>query len=244
MIPQFDTKPQIFLLHLRSLRWRIFTVLFLVGGTTCFFTRYILHLFPGEKTGPRGHVPCGYKSCIRPRGCKLRGHGSYQEKKISTLVFNPQLLRLMKFYPLQELHSPLGKFCSFQQPIPKKNMCMGPYTAELTVTSLYVHSRVDSNTFTVGNPSPESTFTLCQRLWIQPQGCIFPFLLLLIHFIFPTRNCIRHGGVALYIQPLHSPSLCQWVIFSIQALYCPSIACCGEPHLCGQLPKQRTSKPV
>ncbi len=27
---------------------------------------------------------------------------------------------------------------------------------ELTLTSTYVHSRVDSNTFTMGNPMPES----------------------------------------------------------------------------------------
>ncbi len=32
---------------------------------------------------------------------------------------------------------------------------------ELTITSPYVHSRVDSNTFTMGNPIPESTLTLC-----------------------------------------------------------------------------------
>jgi hypothetical protein len=34
---------------------------------------------------------------------------------------------------------------------------------ELTITSTYVHSRVDSNTFTMGNPVTESTLTLCQR---------------------------------------------------------------------------------
>jgi hypothetical protein len=33
---------------------------------------------------------------------------------------------------------------------------------ELTITSPYVHSRVDSNTFTMSNPMPESTLTLCQ----------------------------------------------------------------------------------
>ncbi len=31
---------------------------------------------------------------------------------------------------------------------------------ELTITPPYVHSRVDSNTFTMGNPMPESTLTL------------------------------------------------------------------------------------
>jgi hypothetical protein len=35
---------------------------------------------------------------------------------------------------------------------------------ELTITSPYVHSRVDYNAFTmdIGNPMPESTLTLCQ----------------------------------------------------------------------------------
>ncbi len=33
---------------------------------------------------------------------------------------------------------------------------------KLSITSPYVHARVDSNTFTMGNPMPESTLTLCQ----------------------------------------------------------------------------------
>jgi hypothetical protein len=39
---------------------------------------------------------------------------------------------------------------------------------ELTLTSSYVHSRVDSNTFTVGNPMPESTLTLCHSRLYPP----------------------------------------------------------------------------
>ncbi len=39
---------------------------------------------------------------------------------------------------------------------------------ELTKTSPYVHSRVDSNTFTMDNPMPESTLSHSQRLWIWP----------------------------------------------------------------------------
>ncbi len=38
---------------------------------------------------------------------------------------------------------------------------------ELNVTSPYVRSRVDSNTFTMGNSMPESTLTLCQS-WLYP----------------------------------------------------------------------------
>jgi hypothetical protein len=47
----------------------------------------------------------------------------------------------------------------FQRPNPKKNML---YRPELTITSPYVHSRVDSNTFTIGSPMPGSTFSPSQ----------------------------------------------------------------------------------
>jgi hypothetical protein len=39
---------------------------------------------------------------------------------------------------------------------------------ELTITSLYIQSSVDSNTFTKGNPMPESTLTLCQSRLYPP----------------------------------------------------------------------------
>jgi hypothetical protein len=39
---------------------------------------------------------------------------------------------------------------------------------KLTITSPYVDSRVDSNTFTMGSPMPESTFTLCQSRPFTP----------------------------------------------------------------------------
>jgi hypothetical protein len=38
---------------------------------------------------------------------------------------------------------------------------------EFTITSPYVHVRVDSNTFTMGNPMPESTLSLCQSRLYQ-----------------------------------------------------------------------------
>jgi hypothetical protein len=38
----------------------------------------------------------------------------------------------------------------------------------LTITSPHVHSRVDSNTFTMGNPMPEPTLTLCKRRLYSP----------------------------------------------------------------------------
>ncbi len=40
----------------------------------------------------------------------------------------------------------------------KKHGALDPMP-KLTITSPYVHSRVDSNTFTMGNPMPESTLT-------------------------------------------------------------------------------------
>jgi hypothetical protein len=39
---------------------------------------------------------------------------------------------------------------------------------ELNITSPYVHTRVDSNTFTLRNPMPQSTSSPSQGLWIWP----------------------------------------------------------------------------
>ncbi len=41
---------------------------------------------------------------------------------------------------------------------------------ELTITSSYVDIRVDSNTFTMGNPMPESALTLYTRVDFIPQS--------------------------------------------------------------------------
>ncbi len=45
---------------------------------------------------------------------------------------------------------------------PKGKHCVWDPTPELTISSPFVHSNVDSNTSTMGNPKPEWTFTLCQ----------------------------------------------------------------------------------
>jgi hypothetical protein len=51
----------------------------------------------------------------------------------------------------------------------KKHGVWDHYMPELTINSPYVHSRVDYNTFTMGNRMPESTLILCQsRLYISP----------------------------------------------------------------------------
>jgi hypothetical protein len=59
------------------------------------------------------------------------------------------------------------------RPNPKKTWCMGAYAGvDYSITSPYVQSRVDSKTFTTGNPMPESTLPPCQGLWIWPLGSV------------------------------------------------------------------------
>jgi hypothetical protein len=63
--------------------------------------------------------------------------------------------------------------------IQRKTWCMGPY-AGVDYTSPYVDTRVDSNTFTMGqpyprvdhNPMPEPTLSPSQGLRIWPQYCM------------------------------------------------------------------------
>jgi hypothetical protein len=60
-----------------------------------------------------------------------------------------------------------------QSQIQVETWCMGPYTG-VDYNSPYVNSRVDSNIFTMGNPMPESTLTLCQSLlYPQPRDLRF-----------------------------------------------------------------------
>jgi hypothetical protein len=54
------------------------------------------------------------------------------------------------------------------KPNPKKNKVYADPMPELTITSPYVHSGVDSNTFTMGNPMPDSTLILCQSRLYPP----------------------------------------------------------------------------
>jgi hypothetical protein len=78
---------------------------------------------------------------------------------------------------------------------------MGPYAG---VDSPYVHSRVDSNTFTMGNPIPESTLTLYRsRLYPPRQGLwIWPLnshVLLIYVFYWLCFPCGDVGVVVLTI---------------------------------------------
>jgi hypothetical protein len=49
---------------------------------------------------------------------------------------------------------------SYQRPNPKRKHGVRDPMPELTITSPYVDFRVDSNTFTMRNPMPESTYGL------------------------------------------------------------------------------------
>ncbi len=60
--------------------------------------------------------------------------------------------------------------------IQRKTWCMGPYARVDYITSPYVHSRVDCNTFIGGNPMPESTLILGQSR-LYPQVRDFGFSL-------------------------------------------------------------------
>jgi hypothetical protein len=56
----------------------------------------------------------------------------------------------------------------------KEKHCEWDPIPELTITSPHVQSRVDSNTFTMGNPMPESTLSPSQGLWIWLLEHAFP----------------------------------------------------------------------
>jgi hypothetical protein len=63
---------------------------------------------------------------------------------------------------------------------PKKNMVYGNPMPELIITSPYVHSRVDSNTFCY--PLSESTVTICKRR------------------LYPPARDFRFGGLSLCLR--------------------------------------------
>ncbi len=50
----------------------------------------------------------------------------------------------------------------------KEKLCVWDPMPELTITSPYVHTRVDSNTFTMDKPMPESSLTLFQSRLYSP----------------------------------------------------------------------------
>ncbi len=105
---------------------------------------------------------------------------------------------------------------------------------ELNIASPHVHSRVDSNTFAVGNPMPESTLTLSlSRLY--PLVRDFGFGLwththraktMLIccrwnrFLLYPPRSQHSHNGYLPFLSP-------DWQIEAVLIS-----ACCGEGGAC------------
>jgi hypothetical protein len=74
-------------------------------------------------------------------------------------ISNPFLQRTRHFAIIFQVRD---KHSTVQRPNPKEKHGVWDSMPELTITSPYVHSRVDSNTFTKGNPTPpESTLTVC-----------------------------------------------------------------------------------
>ncbi len=62
-------------------------------------------------------------------------------------------------------------------------------TPEMTITSPYVDSRVDSNIFTIDNPRRESTLTQCQsRLYPQVRDFVFGLWSFINHSILSGNN--------------------------------------------------------
>jgi hypothetical protein len=80
---------------------------------------------------------------------------------------------------------------------------------ELTITSPYVHSRVDSNTFTMGNPMPESTLSPCQGLWIWPHAACIQELLYHVQMEKYVLIIISHLK-----RPTHETSIIQEELYS------------------------------
>jgi hypothetical protein len=79
---------------------------------------------------------------------------------------------------------------------------------EFTITSPYVDSSVDSNTFTTGNPMPESTLTLCQSRF-------YSYIVRDLGFglsTYPTSAC--PSVYIWYCQPV-CPISCLWDSSSI-----------------------------
>jgi hypothetical protein len=64
----------------------------------------------------------------------------------------------------------LSSRVSFSEAESIENMGVWDPMPELTITSPYVHSKVDSNTYIMGNPMPESTFKLMPESTLSHQS--------------------------------------------------------------------------
>ncbi len=100
------------------------------------------------------------------------------KKKIAALTFTKRI-KVQDWYSLTHIFNSnlLGLLTRFRErrPNSKKNMVYWTLSELTIITSPYVHFKVDSNTFTMGHPLPESTLTLCQSRLHPPSQRLFGF---------------------------------------------------------------------
>ncbi len=102
----------------------------------------------------------GISKCL----CDLGVRYSYSvQTKVCTCIVRVNKYDMAFTSPLSSLTKPMQKYPEAKS---KEKHGVWDLMAELTITSPYVDSGVDSNTFTMGNPMPESTLYPNQRLWI------------------------------------------------------------------------------
>ncbi len=95
--------------------------------------------------------------------------------------------------------------------IQRKTWCIGPYAGVDYKSSPYAHSRFDSNTFTMGNPMPEST--------LQPYARV-DFTTLCKSRLY-TR--IRDFGFGLWFVSTWCNSLGHYIWYTIEAIILYSV---------------------
>ncbi len=83
------------------------------------------------------------------------------------------------------------KFSPFPEAESKEKHGLWDPMPELTITSRYVHSRVDSNTFFMGNPMPGSTLTLCQSRLYPPVRDLFSLCLIYTVTVLPVSSSME-----------------------------------------------------
>ncbi len=111
-----------------------------------------------------------YLQCCKPTGVAFpninidRYHNVCRVLTVSTLsVDHVDTRSIYVHWPSMQCIQ-IVKGIDEQRPNKKiKTWCLGPY-AGVYYTSPYVHSKVDSNTFTMGNPMSESTLSSSQGL--------------------------------------------------------------------------------
>ncbi len=151
----------------RSVFWRS-----VVGKDTGYSTYCIQRAYPLSPPPP----PPRILWCVNPKDklmslSILKWFTPYISKFASIHSLNSKSIRVWSYHPPPPPKSYFMYSILFRNGmeslmvrgrIQRKTWCMGPYAGvDYSITSPYVHSRVDSKTFTMGNPL--STLTLCQN---------------------------------------------------------------------------------